>query len=306
MKRSTYRGPYPAPPRTADASIVQLNLMRPCTLLPQLWRSCPGPKTHPTFGCDVVFRRLWARPGPNSWCVAFLPWRSRAKGRPCNCSRLLRARLLCAGSKLSRASQRQAISQLGCGKRSLQFTLGLSDTRQQIIGLHSESQSPVRGACSPFRAAIDENMFYPVIKQGQYSNLQQVAETIGASLTVLQRAFDNATIERSELAICESAALGDPSRKARAALQAHSDGSVTLWAGLFAEAQSDVTDVQAWIEKAKETFGGRTITIGELAARSSQSPQCLNRSWLRLRLLVSCYPRKLVGQICVKVRLPRG
>lgn len=110
-------------------------------------------------------------------------------------------------------------------------------------------------------------MFYPMIEQGRFEGLSKLAEMTRVSLGELQRALDNAAIERSELAICEGTALGEPSCNVRAVLQTHIDGSITLWAGLFAEARNDREEVQMWLADAQDVFGDRTVAIGEFTPR---------------------------------------
>lgn len=110
-------------------------------------------------------------------------------------------------------------------------------------------------------------MFYPMIEQGRFLNLREVAETAGVGVEHLQRALENATIEGSQLAICEGVALGDPLRRVYAVLQSHADASITLWAGLFAEAQDDRAGVQAWLADTEDAFADRTVAIGEFTPR---------------------------------------
>lgn len=110
-------------------------------------------------------------------------------------------------------------------------------------------------------------LYYPLVEQRHYDSVRHLAEAIDIELIELQRALDNAAIERSEFAVCETVCLGEPSQKALAVLQPHSDGSVTLWVGLFGEASEDEAAVLEWTKRSAPAFAPRTVAIGVFTPR---------------------------------------
>ncbi len=123
--------------------------------------------------------------------------------------------------------------------------------------------TPVR----PDLAAVQPS-YYPFIEHGKFGSLTAMCKRYGWPVAELQHYVDRATLNRSDLVVCEGLALGDPADKVRAVLLLKPGGAVVLCAGLFAEASEDRAEVEAFINElaAHPEMRGRLVGLGEFRA----------------------------------------
>lgn len=129
---------------------------------------------------------------------------------------------------------------------------------------------PVR----PDLAAV-QPMYYPLIEQSRFGSVAAMCERHGWPLDVVQSHCEAARINRSDLAVLEHVALGDPDDGMRAVLVLQSDGAVILCAGLLGQMTADRDEANAIALQfgALPEFQGRLVAVGEFRPSPKGGPQ---------------------------------
>jgi hypothetical protein len=123
--------------------------------------------------------------------------------------------------------------------------------------------------------AAVQPLYYPFFEHSKFGSIEAMCRRHGWPKAEQQQYVDLASLNQSDLVVCDKIVLGDPEDKVCAVLVLKPGGALVLCMGLFAEASEDRAAVEAFASElaSDPDLRGRLVAIGEFRPNSVGAPQ---------------------------------